>query len=491
MQIDINELKQKPSNVLTKILKKDKNLYNKLKEKYYWVESPKELSYCIRYDIDEFPKCPYCENKCIFFGKSIGYRKTCKNEECKLKQRKQTNLERYGTKYTFQSEVIKEKIKKTWLEKYGVDNPAKSKEIQEKQIKSYKDNKIKKYQLKYNHIYFSITNYYNEKLDMIDASKICEDFNISYFEIYKIWKYFNIEIPYYFSNGGSSKYEREIIEYIKSFYNGEIQTNVRKIISPYELDIYIPEYNFAIEFDGLYFHSFGKNNIENIDKYYHLEKTEACEEKGIHLFHIWENEWTNHIKKDIWKSKIAIKMKASFINKINARDCIIKEVTLKEIKNFLEENHLQGYIPSKYKIGLYYNNELVSVMTFGKSRFKKDEFELYRFASKKYTIVRGAFSKLLKYFKEKYNINKIVSYGNRRWTFSKNNVYEKLMKKESISGPNYFYIKNNVLFPRQMFQKHKLKNILEKFDENKTELENVLNNDYNIIFDCGNIKYIC
>ena len=278
-----------------------------------------------------------------------------------------------------------------------------------------------------------------------------------------------------------TKSHKEIIDFIKEHYNGEIKINDRKTISPLELDIYLPELNFAIEFNGMYWHS-------NIDKNYHLMKTELCEEKDIHLFHIFENEWNNHILQDIWKSKILYKLN-KIENKIYARKCIIKEISKNEEMEFLEYNHLQGYTPSKIKLGMFFENELVSVLTIGKSRFKKNEFELLRFATKNYTIVVGAFSKFLKHLK-KFNLDNLYSYGNRRWTF-KNNVYSKYSNTEliDITKPNYFYIKNNQIYNRMNFQKHKLSKILDTFDPNLSEIDNVLNNEYRIIFDCGNFKY--
>jgi len=217
-------------------------------------------------------------------------------------------------------------------------------------------------------------------------------------------------------------------------------------------------------------------------------KTELCEEKDIHLFHIFENEWNNHILQDIWKSKILYKLN-KIENKIYARKCIIKEISKNEEMEFLEYNHLQGYTPSKIKLGMFFENELVSVLTIGKSRFKKNEFELLRFATKNYTIVVGAFSKFLKHLK-KFNLDNLYSYGNRRWTF-KNNVYSKYSNTEliDITKPNYFYIKNNQIYNRMNFQKHKLSKILDTFDPNLSEIDNVLNNEYRIIFDCGNFKY--
>lgn len=55
------------------------------------------------------------------------------------------------------------------------------------------------------------------------------------------------------------------------------------------------------------FHSFGISNysiFNNYDKeseykYNYLNKTKLCEEKGIKLFHIFENEWLNLLNKKI------------------------------------------------------------------------------------------------------------------------------------------------------------------------------------------------
>lgn len=110
--------------------------------------------------------------------------------------------------------------------------------------------------------------------------------------------------------------------------------------------------------------------------------------------------------------------------RIYARKCDCREITFEESKKFLEGCHIQGNCCSKFHYGLYNNDELVSVMTFGESRFKKGEFELLRFANKLYTNVVGGASKLLKHFlREHSGVKEIVSYADRRW--SKGNLYEK------------------------------------------------------------------
>ena len=171
----------------------------------------------------------------------------------------------------------------------------------------------------------------------------------------------------YLSN--NSYCEKEVIEFVKSIYNGVIINNNRKIIAPYELDIYLPEKKLAIEFDGLFWH----NDKSGKDKNYHLDKTEKCEKQGIQLIHIFEDEWIEKqiIVKSIIKSKIGI-----YDKKIYARKCQIKEIAIKDKNDFLRMNHLQGEDHSQIKLGLFYENELVSVMTFGKPRFnKKYDFE--------------------------------------------------------------------------------------------------------------------
>ena len=255
-----------------------------------------------------------------------------------------------------------------------------------------------------------------------------------------------------------------------------------------ELDIYLPKYNLAIEYDGLMFHSEGKfihSKFNGPDKKYHLEKTELCLKNNIQLLHIFETE-----DLDLWLSLINSKLGLN--NKIFARKCIIKELKSKETEEFLNFNHLQGFCQAKINVGLFYEDELVSVMTFSKPRFnKKYEYELIRFASKRnYTVIGGA-SKLWKYFVNKYNPKSVITYANRR--FSSGDLYYKLgftfLEKTS---PNYFYFKTNdrKLYNRIKFQKKNLKNILEVYDENLSEAENMFNNNYRRIFDCGNLKFI-
>ncbi len=285
----------------------------------------------------------------------------------------------------------------------------------------------------------------------------------------------------------------EIVEFIHSIYDGEVIIHDRKILNGKELDIYIPELNFAIEYDGLMYHSRGiskykRFNTPEYDKNYHLNKTNDCEEQGIHLFHIFEDEWIDKTKRDIWKSKIRIKLNKCE-NRINARDCSVENIEHKDTIIFLEENHLQGSMNSGIRFGLFYQGNLISVFTVGKSRFKNNDIELHRFCTLKDTIVRGGFSKLLSEYMKTYG-GDLVSYGNRRWTFLQENIYGTEFNLDNISGPNKFYFdKTFTLKNRIHFQKHKLASIIDNFERGLTEEQNMMLNGYRIIFDSGNIKY--
>jgi len=403
-------------------------------------------------------RCKVCGKKTKFINFNKGFQKYC-SRECIFKDKKIINK-------------IQNKIKETCLEKYGVKNHT-QKEL--KNIENLNEDFVRK-------------NFINE--GYFDNKKFMDYFNCSVQCASNYKSKFKIKEPV------KQKWQKqnEILEFIKENYNGEILTNTRKTIPNKELDIYIPEFKFAIEYDGIFFHSQGNHPFfKNIDKNYHLEKTELCEQNDIHLFHIFSNEWLDEIKQDIWKSKILLKLKSNKIKKYNARDGIIKEIDTKIARQFLKENHLQGYSESKIKLGFFINNELLAVMTFGKSRFKNNEYELIRFASKKYTTIRGLFGKFLKYFEnnyiEKLNIKKLISFGNRRWVY-KNNVYQKFMKLEKIIEPNFYVFNDELnLYHRIKFQKHKLKNILNNYNENLSAKENIFNNGYRIIYDAGNFKY--
>lgn len=277
--------------------------------------------------------------------------------------------------------------------------------------------------------------------------------------------------------------ERELADFISS-NSIKIERSKRKILDYHhnaEIDIFIPEKNLGIEFDGLRYHSSLYKS-----KDYHLNKTNICDSKGISLIHVFEDEWST--KKEIVKSIIMNKLGLSEF-KLYARQCEIKELNKKQKKEFLECNHIQGQDKSNIQIGLFYNNQIVSAMTFTKSRFNKNyEWEISRFCNLLNYSITGAFSRLLSFFEKKHKPKSLITYADRR--YSKGNVYlNNGFILSHTSSPNYYYVIGAKRENRINWQKHKLKSKLKIFDEKLTEWQNMESNGYYRIFDSGNLVF--
>lgn len=283
------------------------------------------------------------------------------------------------------------------------------------------------------------------------------------------------------ANGAFSKSytEDEISDYIRSLGFGTV-CNTRKVIAPKEVDVYVPSKNLAIEYNGIYWHS--SNRIQDDAKWskYHLEKTTACEEKGINLLHIFETEWICPVKREIWKSIISHKLGKS--KRVYARKCTILDIDSYTAFKFCEENHLQGGIYGSRYIGLFYNDALVQVAIFGKARYSKGNTELLRLCSLKFTCVVGGASKITKGIS-------FISYGNRRWCSTLSNVYDNIGTKIKYTDPCHWYFEKGQLFHRSRYMKHKLINQLEHFNPEMSASENCYANGLRRIWDCGNILY--
>lgn len=366
-----------------------------------------------------------------------------------------SNIEKYGVCYNLQSDEIKNKIKKTNLERYGVDNPSKNIDVK---------NKIRDANIKTLHekILLSNKNILNIDSDKRIFNIFCDDcqstFEIGYYLFYKrretktcICTNCNI-----ISHKHQSGLEIQLQKFIEKIYKGEIVFNFK--LENKEIDIYIPDLNLGFEFNGLYWHS----EIYK-EKNYHLDKTKLCLSKNIQLIHIWEDDWI--YKKEIVQSMIINKLGLIY-NKIYARKCEIREITdNKVVKDFLNTNHIQGYTGSYIKIGLFYNSELVSLMSFKKN---VKEYELNRFANKLNIIVVGGASKLLNYFIKNYS-NNITTFSNN--SYSNGNLYLKLnFKKLYELKSDYHYVIGDLR--------------AHKFNLRNKDVSNIFR-----IYDAGKIKY--
>lgn len=439
-----------------------------------------------------------------------------------------SNKEKYGVDHPMQTPELKERIKISNKEKYGVDHPMQTLEVRKKYEETMNDvygnsvpilneeikNKIKNTNReRYGHSFFFSSTEYSEKIKSKMKEKISLFLNNNNLQLlgnYNIQRKRNVDENVFYdfkclkcntvfeshlhSNVPrcpkcfpkySSIAEQEIKEFIKNL-GFDVLENDRKTIGK-ELDILVLEKNLAIEFNGLYWH----REQNGKDRKYHLNKSNLCKEKNIDLIHIFEDEW--FYKKDIIRS--IIKNKLGIIdNKIYARKCEIREISNKEAIEFYKKNHIQGGINSKINIGLYYNNELVSCLSFSKFRFLTDEvkrYEITRFANKLNNSVIGGFSKLLSFFKKNFVFSEIITYSDKRYfngEIYKNNGFE----QSKDTQPDYFYVRKSEVkrYNRMAFQKHKLSNLLESYNKDLTEYENMLNNGYDRIWGCGNHKFI-
>ena len=284
-----------------------------------------------------------------------------------------------------------------------------------------------------------------------------------------------------------SNAENEIYDFCKSLYPSAQQSN-RSIISPYELDIYIPEISAAIEYNGLIWHS----EKYKTDKNYHLKKLNACKDKGIKLLQIFEDEYLNNRQIVFEKIKHILK-KCDNLPKIMGRKCEIKKIKKEYAEEFLNKYHIQGFVSSTIYLGSYYNNELVAVMSF-KQEHEKNHWELTRFASNYNYVCQGIGGKLFKHFVRFWNPEEIKSFADRRWTIDeKNNIYLQLnFKFDTYTPPEYKYFKTSDGIIRQhkfSFRKQKL---YKKYGLPLTMTEREMTEQlgYTRIYDCGLIKYV-
>jgi hypothetical protein len=424
-----------------------------------------------------------------------------------LEKTKKTNLEKYGSEWSLQNKEIREKGKKTNLEKWGVEYPQQSKEVREKTIKTnlekwgvkcnlrleeckekIKETNLERYgvenPMKSDIIrkkYYNISNdkkylkYINNKISKF----ICEkghEFEISSIN-YISRKKLNIKLCTTCNPIGDSQSikEKELYEFIKSIYKEEIIKSYRDGL---EIDIYLPELKLGFEFNGLYWHS---EEWKNND--YHINKTKYFKEKGIRIIHIWEDDWVN--KKSIIESQIKNWLGLT-TSKIWARKCHVREIkNSKVVTKFLEENHIQGKVGSSLKLGLYHDEELVSLMTFdhyeGRNKMEDGGWNINRFSNKLNTNIIGGASKLFKYFLKNYNVKRVISYSDNDWSLG--NLYKTLgFEKINEGNPDYKYIFEGVRIHKSRFRKSKL-------DTNLTESEYMKKSQIFKIWDCGKTKW--
>lgn len=464
-------------------------------------------------NLDKAIICKNCNSKVTKYrGLMNGYLDYCSSKcsnssENVMKLKEESYMKKYGVKNPSMSKDVIEKIQKKFEEKFG-GNPAADPAIKEKIrntcIEKYNDkhpfgkNSIlrksieEKRELKFREKYkdLNILSYSLEKWGTctIMCDECGKNYEISKWNLHQRNKK-DLKDLCTFCNPIGSKNTTEIESFFKSMLNDH---NIkykkdRSILKPSEIDFLIDDKKIGIEANGIYWHS---SNYKS--KRYHLDKTEKCLDKGINLIHVFEDEVI--LKKDIVRSRI-LSIFGIYEKRLYARKCNIRMVGSQDSNIFLDENHLQGRCGASVRIGLFLDDELVSLMTFSKERkslgrsHKEGSWELIRFCNKINHLVIGGASKLFNYFINNFDPTLITSFCDRRWSPSTSFYYKLGFNFSYNTEPNYWYYENNSYrkFHRFSFRKDVL--VKEGFDPNKTEFEIMAERKFLRVYDCGNSKW--
>lgn len=381
---------------------------------------------------------------------------------CNLVKRQETLKKKYGVIAPVQISSVQKKQQETCLKRYGVKCYVSSKECCKQSKKMSYEKMLNN---KFDVPVFSFDDYLKTK-GVNEFQFKCRKCNRIFSAIHRSGLHNKCPFCYPYV---PSKSQFELTSFLKQF--ALIFENSRKVIPPYELDAYIPEKKLAFEFDGLFWHSNEVLTNEN----YHLNKTILCENLGIQLVHIFENEWLQ--KKEIVKGIIK-NLLGIYDYEIKADSCIIKNIDYKtslefQNKNCILENKEESN--SMVNLGLFFNNELLYLMSFFYEK-ETNVWKLISYCNKiGYNIQDGA-KKLLYYFNEMYHPKTIISLVDRRWSNGKlqENLGFKLI---------------NVLNPEKHFWTGTVAKSGFKF-ETQVNQQKIKNNKYHVIFDCGKLMYL-
>lgn len=391
------------------------------------------------------------------------------------KKSNQTRLEKYGKEHYTQTDEYKLKNEKTRRNRYGNDLYQREKYKETCRNKWGVDN--------YDYVHFSDEHKLFEN-DLEYTKKFIKDNDVQsaldFSNKTGMKLYASLTLLHRFDlmkdfDYNTSSEEKEIQEFVKSFGYDIIPHY--KLKNKQEIDVYIPELKLGIEFNGDYWHCEVFRN-----ELYHLNKSLTAEKEGIFIYHIFGYEW-NTIKDKI-KNQLKNLLKKNVV-KIYARKCVIRDVSVKDKKRFLELNHIQGNDHSLIYYGLYYDDELVSLMTFSKPHnTNKVEWELSRFCSKAGCNVVGGANKLFKKFIKNYSPKSVISYSDIAKT--RGILYETLgFKNVRMSKPSYVWFGKDI---KSRYQT-RTKLLLEKGYKG-TEISIMHELGYSRIFNCGNKVWI-
>lgn len=250
--------------------------------------------------------------------------------------------------------------------------------------------------------------------------------------------------------------------------------------------------NYLIEVDPYYTHNvtyrpYIKGHLKSIlPKSYHRTKTILAEKHNYRCIHIFDWDDINKIKEIITPHPT-----------VYARKTTLQEIDTSTANKFLSQHHLQGPVRGQQIcLGLYYNDVLIEVMTFGKPRYnQKYQYELLRLCTSNYNVIGGA-SKLFKYFIKNYQPQSIISYCDR--SKFKGEVYQILgfTKLHDGSPSRHWYNPElQIHITDNLLSKHGFTRLVGKyFNNTKSNHESnealMLEHGFVEIYDCGQAAYV-
>jgi len=275
--------------------------------------------------------------------------------------------------------------------------------------------------------------------------------------------------------GRTSSGENDMAEFIQQC-GFEVKRGNRSLLGGYELDIYVADARLAIEYCGNYWHGekFKKSS-------YHQKKMDAANSVGLRLLTVFEDEWV------FMRNKVEerVRQALGIVTKVWARNTTVRDVGWGVARQFLDQHHMQGcgIAPSR-SLGLFIGDQLLSVMTFGKHRYGFDGVEMYRFCTAPGISVVGGLSKLIAHYAKSSAAKSLHTYADLRWGTGEGYRVAGFMPR-GRTKPGYFWCRGLDRITRVRFQKHRLADVLENFNNDLSEAENCHANGYWRIYDCG------
>lgn len=282
-------------------------------------------------------------------------------------------------------------------------------------------------------------------------------------------------------NSGTSNMEKDLLKFVENATELSVENNLRDIIPPYEIDVYIPAKSIAIEFNGLYWHSESAGR----GKDYHANKHRMCKDAGIQLITVWEDDWRD--RRSVVESMIKHKLGVSSADKVAARKTKFVTVSAHDAETFLNNNHIQGFRSHSRNFGLINSSEkLVAVMSFSVTG---STASLDRYATSQ--IVVGGFTKLLKNSVKQLpqSVTSVITFADSEVSdgalYENNGFYI-----DKVLPPDYKYIYDKKRQHKFLFRKKRFESDPDLlFDPNMTEKELAELNGVTRIWDSGKIKY--